>query len=230
VVAGDARIVFEAVFRGRIAGRLLDSGQCHWRLRSSPILEAEFDRTGRSWGFNYKVTGIGPDFESQAGFVPATMSFKPMHSTGSRSTAQGRLPRDGKLLWGPSTPGCTATFCRVGPRGPLAGRRRLRFVVAGVGTTMARLGSPISRPGRTTRTKWTRVGTLFPDAPTGVDNWVLQTGVSTPTWQTGCHTHDQAKPSANFCGRSGGNETRVTGSLDLRPTGSIRISGSNTYS
>ena len=39
-------------------------------MRSSPIWEGEFDRTGRSWGFNYKLTGIGDDFEARAGFVP----------------------------------------------------------------------------------------------------------------------------------------------------------------
>ena len=38
--------------------------------RPASLWHAELDRTGRSWGFNYSLTGIEDDFESQAGFVP----------------------------------------------------------------------------------------------------------------------------------------------------------------
>ncbi len=37
--------------------------------RSDPIWQVELDRTGRSWGFNYKVVGIGSNFEAHDGFV-----------------------------------------------------------------------------------------------------------------------------------------------------------------
>ena len=36
---------------------------------SGPLLKATWDRTGRSWGFNYQVSAISPDFEAAAGFV-----------------------------------------------------------------------------------------------------------------------------------------------------------------
>ena len=38
--------------------------------RAAPLWDAEFDRTGRAWGFNYHITGFGRDFEAQSGFVP----------------------------------------------------------------------------------------------------------------------------------------------------------------
>ncbi|MBI4542999.1 MAG: carbohydrate binding family 9 domain-containing protein, partial [Gemmatimonadetes bacterium] len=37
--------------------------------RSGPLFQATWDRTGRSWGFNYGVTAISPDFRAAAGFV-----------------------------------------------------------------------------------------------------------------------------------------------------------------
>ena len=37
--------------------------------RTAPIWQAEYDRTGRSWGFNYLVKGLGAGFDDQAGFV-----------------------------------------------------------------------------------------------------------------------------------------------------------------
>ena len=65
-----ARCLRQALLRGRPAGRILDPRLRRRYTRTSPLWEAEFDRTGRSWGFNYKLTGIGEDFEAQAGFVP----------------------------------------------------------------------------------------------------------------------------------------------------------------
>jgi hypothetical protein len=40
--------------------------------RSGPLLQAAWDRTGRSYGFHYSVKAIGPDFEAAAGFVNRT--------------------------------------------------------------------------------------------------------------------------------------------------------------
>jgi len=36
------------------------------------LWELEFDRTGRGWGFNYRVSSIGEDFETWSGFVNRT--------------------------------------------------------------------------------------------------------------------------------------------------------------
>lgn len=40
--------------------------------RTAPMWEAAVDRTGRSFGFHYQLTGIDPDFYAASGFVPRT--------------------------------------------------------------------------------------------------------------------------------------------------------------
>lgn len=68
VAAVDTRIVFGRMyfFETQVGGS--------WTRGTSetafaPIWKVELDRTGRSFGFNYSVNGVGEDFESQAGFV-----------------------------------------------------------------------------------------------------------------------------------------------------------------
>ena len=69
VVAGDARIVFGKLYY--VAGQLgMSWNAVGGPATTSPIWELEYDRTGRAWGFNYKVTGIGKDFTDEAGFIP----------------------------------------------------------------------------------------------------------------------------------------------------------------
>ena len=38
--------------------------------RSAPLWKLTWDRTGRSWGFNYSINAIGDGFETRSGFVP----------------------------------------------------------------------------------------------------------------------------------------------------------------
>lgn len=37
-----------------------------------PLFQAMWDRTGRSWGFNYRVTAVAPEFNAAVGFVNRT--------------------------------------------------------------------------------------------------------------------------------------------------------------
>ncbi len=39
---------------------------------SGPLLQAVWDRTGRSWGFHYNLEAVAPDFRAAAGFVNRT--------------------------------------------------------------------------------------------------------------------------------------------------------------
>jgi hypothetical protein len=70
VLAADSRVVFKKLYyvQGQLGGAW--TGADGSPSRSAPIWMAEFDRTARHWGFNYKVNAIGTDFESQAGYVP----------------------------------------------------------------------------------------------------------------------------------------------------------------
>ena len=71
VGAADVRYVFGRLyyFEGQGGGSWTrDNGNAD--TRPAALWRGEFDRTGRSWGFNYLVNGIEDGFESQAGFVP----------------------------------------------------------------------------------------------------------------------------------------------------------------
>jgi hypothetical protein len=69
VVAGDVRYVFAKLYylEGQLGSSWDRSGGSD--QVSSPIWKLEFDRTGRSWGFNYQVNSIGEDFRTRSGFV-----------------------------------------------------------------------------------------------------------------------------------------------------------------
>ena len=235
VVAGDARIVFgKLYFVAGQAGGSWTRDSATGDTRSSPILEAEFDRTGRSWGFNYKVTGIGPDFESQAGFVPRNdivqaHAFNRFSIYGSK----GAFLETANFFGGPFYTWVYGDFLQSGALEGLW-QAEADFTLRGGWSwdNRGEVGFTNFEPGAYNGYEVDQGGILVPyDAPTGVDNWVLQTGVSTPTWQKLDATLTIRRSQVPiFAEGAEGNETRVTGSLDLRPTGSIRISGSNTYS
>ena len=67
VLAADVRYVFGGMYY--FAPQLGYSWTHDGTDRSSPIYQLELDRTGRSWGFNYKLWAIGDQFEARNGFV-----------------------------------------------------------------------------------------------------------------------------------------------------------------
>ena len=69
VVSGDLRYVFAKLyyFEAQLGGSWTRTGTTP--VLSSPIWKLEYDRTGRSWGFNYQVNSIGEDFITRSGFV-----------------------------------------------------------------------------------------------------------------------------------------------------------------
>ncbi len=73
VLSGDTRLVFGKLyyFAAQLAGsstRDTTGGA----TRTAPLWELELDRTGRAYGFNYKITGIDQDFTTASGFIPRT--------------------------------------------------------------------------------------------------------------------------------------------------------------
>jgi hypothetical protein len=73
VASADTRLLFGGVYylQAQLAGSATrdSTGSA---TRTAPLWDLEYDRTGRAWGFNYKVTGIDQDFAAQSGFVPRT--------------------------------------------------------------------------------------------------------------------------------------------------------------
>ncbi|MEW6366313.1 MAG: DUF5916 domain-containing protein [Acidobacteriota bacterium] len=69
VLAADVRLVFAKLYfiQGQLGGSWTREDH---PSQSAPIWELQFDRTGRAWGFNYRLAGIGESFETRSGFVP----------------------------------------------------------------------------------------------------------------------------------------------------------------
>jgi hypothetical protein len=72
VLAADARVVFARLYyvQGQLGwSSTATGGGDHER---APIWLGEFDRTGRHWGFNYRLNAVGPGFQAASGYVPRT--------------------------------------------------------------------------------------------------------------------------------------------------------------
>ena len=72
--------------------------------RSAPIWQAEYDRTGRTWGFNYLLNGQGEGFDAQAGFVNRLRSGVVTGHAFNRFTvygARGALLENLTVFFGP---------------------------------------------------------------------------------------------------------------------------------
>jgi hypothetical protein len=74
VVAGDLRYVFGRMyyFESQLGASWTKDALVFGNsdMKVAPIWKAEFDRTGRSWGFNYQLNGISDEFVSRSGFLP----------------------------------------------------------------------------------------------------------------------------------------------------------------
>ena len=71
MLAGDVRYVFGRMPSSRKSASwtkdALRFGTTDMKV--APIWKAELDHTGRSWGFNYRSTGISDEFVSRSGFA-----------------------------------------------------------------------------------------------------------------------------------------------------------------
>ena len=99
--------------------------------RHAPIWQAEYDRTGRTWGFNYLLNGQGRGFDDQAGFVNRLRSGVVTGHAFNRFTAV-RRPRSaaGELyaLWRPrANLALRQVRLYSGPRGRRVGRRTFQL-------------------------------------------------------------------------------------------------------
>ena len=127
VLAADSRIVFAKLyyFETQFGQSLTDHGSGSY---SSPIYSATLDRTGQLWGFHYNIVGIGPRFESDAGFVPrvdnTTVGFA------NRLAFYGRDPQ--KLfqsVWLFLRPNWVWNYNDFGRRGPIEGTNGLSAMI-----------------------------------------------------------------------------------------------------
>ena len=235
LASGDVRYVFGKLYYvagqvGRSWTRDVDGG----RTADAGLYEAEFDRTGRGWGFNYKLTSIGEDFRARAGFVPRTgittlRAFNRLSFYGKRGAFVEQL----SIFGGPTRLWSTADF----PASPLEGDEStdLNFTLRGGwrSTFHAEHNFVDFRNADYASYQVDHGAGLVGYRPLdGVsDGFEFSASVTTPTWRRlNATTKVTRARGAIFAEGADGYETRVTGSLSLRPTGSIRLTASETWS
>jgi hypothetical protein len=232
LVEGDAHIVFAKLYF--VEGQY---GQSWTSLGGStstvtdPIWKLTFDRTGRTWGFNYTINGIGTDFVAGSGFVPRS-DIVTAHIF-NRLTfygAKGAVLENFTTFFGPTW---LYTYRDFGHDAPLEGNQEvtLQFLLRG--------GWQLSAQAQREFTAFdplfyvgveTAPGVPFLP-PASLEN--LYTGtfsVTTPTYK-----EFNAKASLGvghtplYAEGSEGQGSVVNASLNFRPTTTVRLEGSLAY-
>ena len=233
VLAADTRLVFGKLYfmQAQLGGSRTDDGAA---VRTAPLWHLELDRTGRAFGFNYRATGIGTDFRSDAGFVPRSdvvnaHAFNRVSFYGAQGELFEQVTVRGGLeaVW---------TYRDLGARGPaesaleieadaqLRGGWRLRGELelaslrheedAFLGYTVA--GDPLARPY----------------APVDLEHAPgFSVGGSTPAFKAFDVDAEVSWAGVPiFDEGSLGHEARASATANLRAGGSLRLGGIVSYS
>jgi hypothetical protein len=235
VASADARLVFGKLYY--VAGQLAmawtrdSSGGAP---RSGPLWEAEYDRTGRSFGFNYKLTGIAPAFDAQAGFVPrhdiiTAHAFNRVSFYGSRGALVEQISLYGgpTRLWhyhsflGNSIEGNESFDASLALRGGWraaahAEHNFVDFEAAEYSSYQVDHGAGLAA--------YSPLGGVS-------DGFKVSGSITTPTLRILDATAALSRARGGIYPEgSRGYETRLTSSLALRPTASVRVTASATVS
>jgi hypothetical protein len=193
---------------------------------AGPLLQATWDRTGRTWGFHYTLQAVAPDFRAAAGFVNRTgilqaSAFNRLSGYGAPGallqtyTAFFALNR----LWNYSELGNGAIEGSesVFPSATLRGGWRLNATLSRSFFTFDPAfyaGLEVDEGGET-------VPFVVPGQER--NQWTTQIGVTTPTWRHLTATFGVGRGEVPiFREAAPGTNTRVDLILDLRPTASLR--------
>jgi hypothetical protein len=223
VLAADARIVFKKLYYvlGQVGGSW--TGR-NGRTTSAPTWQAEFDRTERRWGFNYKLSGIGEGFDAASGFVPRTgiVEFRAFNRLSYYGT-RGALLEGVSVFAGPTRLWRYADF---GKEQAIEGGESV--------TVTATLRGGWSLSARTGRdfvhfplTIASGTGASVGGRDPYVSNWSGTYSVTTPIFEkVNARVEMRVGGAAIFAEAIDGRERRLTTSLGLRPTQSTRIEAS----
>jgi hypothetical protein len=234
VAAVDSRIVFAKLYyvQGQV-GRSW-TGQSGVR-HDAPIWLAEFDRTGRMWGFNYKLTGIGTAFEARSGYVPRN-DIVELHTSNRLSWygARGAFVEQFTTFFGPSR---IWRYSDFGNASPVEGNEgaNLMFNLRGGWSLKGSLSrnfvrfDPRNYETYQVQSQGGPAAFIVPRELSGLPGVDITAG--TPTFR-GFNASLEALQGAVaiFPEASEGREARLIGSVSVRPSGSIRVEASTTYS
>lgn len=232
VAAADARIVFAKLYFAEAQVGHAWTGTPGTSERRGALWQFMVDRTGRLFGFNYRVTGIGNDFDAQNGFVPRTgyaetainnrLSFY-----GGRGALVEQITMFGTLDW-------IWNYSDFAKREAIEGKQSFDYSMRLRGNWRA--GAHLDRTFFTfdpaNYAGYTVAGTGAPyDPPARLSGSLL------PSVSAGSPTYRWGELSANvrygelpiFPEAAAGRELRVSGTVLLRPTTTVRVSGTATY-
>jgi hypothetical protein len=230
VLAADARIVFKRLYY------VLGQAGGSWTGRDgatlgAPMWQGEFDRTARTWGFNYKLTGFGEHFETQSGFVPRNNIVEGRAS--NRLTYYGRRGARVESFSGFLSVNRIWEYASFGSAGAVEGGASLNLnsVLKGGWASSVSINRSFVHFDPDMYDGYTIVGPadgLVPmTVPDGVANWSATYTLTTPVFQRfNTSVSVSHGGTAIFAEAADGSQFRTTASLTLRPTQSVRIEGS----
>jgi Domain of unknown function (DUF5916) len=231
VLAGDFRYVWGLYYTqfqlgGSVTHDALGS-------RTAPIWQAEYDRTGRTWGFNYLLNGQGAGFDAQAGFVNRLRSGVVNGHAFNRLThygARGALLENLTVFFGPER---TWLHDHFGFKPGLEGDEQFdaTFQLRGGWALNGHAERDFVNFQDSTYAGYT-IGSAAGPAYVPAEDFSGVVGhvkVTTPTWrQLGADVTYQWGRAAIFEEGTTGHGWELSGSLNLRPTSTVRVAATGT--
>jgi hypothetical protein len=231
VLAGDFRYVWSLYYAQFQYGRSWTSDALG--SRNAPVWQAEYDRTGRTWGFNYLLSGVGQGFDAQAGFVNRLRSGVVNGHAFNRLTHYGKrgaLLENLTVFFGPER---TWLYDDFGFKAGLEGFEQLdaTFQLRGGWELNGHLERDFVNFQDSTFAAYTvgsAAGPVYRPAD-GFSGFNWQTKVVTPTWQQlGAEVTYQRGRAAIFEEGATGTGWILTGGMNVRPTSTVRIQATGT--
>jgi len=231
VLAGDFRYVWSLYYAQFQYGASWTSDPSG--SRTAPIWQAEYDRTGRSWGFNYLLSGLGAGFDDQAGFVNRLRGGVVNGHAYNRLTlygARGAALENLTVFFGPER---TWLYDKFGFTPGLEGDEQVdaTFQLRGGWELNAHVERDFVNFQDSTFAHYT-IGSAAGPAyrpDTDFSGFVWQAKVTTPTWQRlGANILYRRGRAAIFQEGTTGRGWQLTGELDLRPTSTVRVTATGT--
>ncbi len=231
VLAGDFRYVWGLYYAQFQYGRSWTSDPAG--SRNAPIWQAEYDRTGRTWGFNYLLNGQGDGFDAQAGFVNRLRSGVVNGHAFNRLTHYGKrgaLLENLTVFFGPER---TWLYDDFGFKPGLEGFEQLdaTFQLRGGWELNGHVERQFVNFQDSTFAAYT-IGSAVGSPYRPVDDFSGFTGevkVTTPTWrQLGATLTYGRGRAAIFQEGTTGRGWQLVGSVDLRPTSTVRVTALGT--
>ena len=226
VLAGDFRYVWGLYYtQAQLGGSVTSDGT--GSSRTAPIWQAEFDRTGRSWGFNYLLKGFGDGFDDQAGFVNRLRSNVVNGHIFNRFTlygARGAWLENLTMFGGPDR---TWAYGDFGFTPALEGfeQAEAQLQVRGGWKLIAHVQRDFVNFQDSTYADYTIGSATGPGYRPGDDfsGFWWQGQVTLPTWrQLGGFVQYRRGRAPIFQEAATGSYQQLTGEVDLRPVPTIR--------